>query len=126
MLDNFVGLAHISLTLSQYSQEMSIVQSWKKNSSFRSYVSVFVRLHQTYTTQNHKNHFFCLLLSYFSNIQLKFSQKGKSIAPNTVKYFQEHRRKGYFKIKTFAFCLRIGSCLKFLSSNLFVCKFNAS
>ena len=46
------------------------------------------------------------------------SEKGKSIAPNTVKYFQEHRRKGYSKIKRFAFCLIIGSCLKFLISEI--------
>ena len=80
----------------------------------------FLRLHQICTSQNHKNHFFffCLLLSYFWNNQPKFSQKGKSIAPNTIKYFQEHRRKGYCKIKRFAFCLINGSYLKFLGSKI--------
>ena len=65
-----------------------------------------------------KINFLCLLSSYFLNIQPKFSQKGKSIAPNTVKYFQEHRRKGYSKIKRFAFRFKISSYLKFLSSKI--------
>ena len=34
-------------------------------------------------------------MSYFWNIQLNLSQKGKSIAPKTVNYFQEHRKKEF-------------------------------
>ena len=83
------------------------------------YMSVFfLKGHQICPSQNHKNQFFCLLLSYFGNIQPKFSQKDKSIASNTVKYFQEHRRKEYSKIKRFVFCLIIGLYLKFLSSKI--------
>ena len=43
----------------------------------------------------------------------------KSIAPNTVQYFQDHRRKGYSKPKLRdLFCLIIGSYMKFLSSKI--------
>ena len=62
--------------------------------------------------------FSCLSLSYFRNIQPKFSQKGKSIAPDTEKYFQEHRRKEYSKIKRFALYLITGSYLNFLSRKI--------
>ena len=59
-----------------------------------------------------------ILWSYFLNIRPKFSQKGQKHRPNTVNYFQDYRRKGYSKIKRFAFCLIIGSYLKFLSSKI--------
>ena len=55
---------------------------------------------------------------YFWNIHPKFSQNGERITPNTVKCFQEHQGKEYFKIKRFAFCLIIVSYLKFLSSKI--------
>ena len=57
--------------------------------------------------------YFCLLLSYFWNIKPKLWEKGKSVTPNTLKYFQQYRRKGCSKIKRSDFCFKIGSYLKF-------------
>ena len=87
--------------------------------------SVFFLDYQICMNQNQKSFFFYLLLPYFWNIQSKFSNKGKSIAPNTVKYFQEYRWKGYSKIKRFAFCLIIGCYVKFLSPNIIYMQVNS-
>ena len=74
--------------------------------------SVFFKLHQICTSQNHKNHFFSINV-IFLGYSTQFSQKGKSIAPKTLNYFQEHRKKEYSKIKRFSFGLIIGSNLRF-------------
>ena len=87
--------------------------------------SVFFLDYQICMNQNQKSFFFYLLLPYFWNIQSKFSNKGKSIAPNTVKYFQEYGWKGYSKIKRFAFCLIIGCYVKFLSPNIIYMQVNS-
>ena len=84
----------------------------------------FFRLPNLHESES-KIFFFRLLLPYFWNIQSKFSNKGKSIAPNTVKYFQEYRWKGYSKIKRFAFCLIIGCYVKFLSPNIIYMQVNS-
>ena len=73
----------------------------------------FYRLHQICTSQNHKNQIsfsvIVIFLEYLTHIR---------IPPNTAKYFQEHRKKGYSKINRFPFRLTIGSYLKFLSSKM--------
>ena len=81
-------------------------------------ISVFLDCTRSAQVRIIKIKFLYLLLSIFWNIQPTFSQKGKSIAPNTSKYLQEHRRNRYSKTKRFAFRLIIGSNLKFKSSKI--------